>query len=471
MTLRTRVALAVSSCVAITIAAVAFGAYSIVSRQLKDDFDRRLTTRAAEVTQTPNFGLEALRAAFEAALGQSPGGPRPRIAAFGDFESSMQVVDPQGRVVFGAGPLAGRLPAPARSSNGFANATIEGIPIRVLSTPTFAGNSLQVAQSRADLDRTLDRLALLFLAGGALAAIATAASGWYIANRALKPIAQLTDTCETVSRTGEFTNRPTATVPAGRTDEIGRLAQSFDSLLSHLAQSRQAQRRLVDDASHELRTPLSALRTNVELLGRHRDLAPGDRDELVREIVTELDDLTSLVDEIVGVARDHSAPDRPAARIELDAVARSVAERMARRHGRTIEVVSDGSAVIGQADLLERAIANLVANACKYSESSPIEILVDRGAVRVRDRGPGLPPAEQLRVFDRFYRGPTAAGTTGSGLGLSIVRDVALAHGGSLWVSTTPEGGADIGFVLPVVADSHPALMLHSEPSHIERAG
>jgi two-component system sensor histidine kinase MprB len=113
----------------------------------------------------------------------------------------------------------------------------------------------------------------------------------------------------------------------------------------------------------------------------------------------------------------------------------------------------DDSVVLGQGALLARAMWNLVENACKFSpEGSPIELVVDRGAVLVRDRGPGIDQQDLEHVFDRFYRSTSARSLPGSGLGLAIVRDVAESHGGRAFAANRPDGGAEVGFWVPLAS-------------------
>ncbi len=131
-------------------------------------------------------------------------------------------------------------------------------------------------------------------------------------------------------------------------------------------------------------------------------------------------------------------------------VARAVVDRAVRRSGRQVSVDADDSVVLVQPQALERAIANLVGNAVKFSAGA-IEVVCRAGRVDVLDRGPGVGAADLPHLFDRFYRSVQARSLPGSGLGLSIVRDVVERHGGTVHAANREGGGAVLGFTLPVV--------------------
>ncbi len=242
-------------------------------------------------------------------------------------------------------------------------------------------------------------------------------------------------------------------------DEVGRLAASLTTMLDRLAAARAAQDRLVQDAAHELRTPLTRLRTNASVLRRIGELTPDARERLVADLQGETRELSHLVDELVELAlsgRGDGAVDPAEEPVALAAVAERVAERVRRRTGRAVRVDADGSVVRGRRQGLERAVGNLLENAAKFDGGDdgergdggrePLEVHVEEGRVTVRDRGPGIDPADAERVFDRFYRADSARGLPGSGLGLAIVRDVAHAHGGTVFARARPGGGAAVGF-------------------------
>ena len=308
--------------------------------------------------------------------------------------------------------------------------------------------ALQAARSLDEAQAVLDDLQRRTAFVVALVSIAAALAGLLIAGSVAAPLRRLTRAASEVEATGrldvEVPQRP------GR-DEVGVLGRSLAGMLGALARSREQQRRLVQDAGHELRTPLTSLRTNLAVLRRHDRLEPAMAAAILDDLDSEVNELTELVDELVAAASGTLA-DQPAERVDLAVVARSVAERVGRRRQRAIEVVTTAGAsvVLAPPAGLDRAVANLVDNACKFDTSdTPIEVAVDGGSLRVRDRGPGIPDADLPFVFDRFHRAEAARSAPGSGLGLAIVRELVERHGGTVSAQNRPDGGADVGFVLP----------------------
>ncbi|MFE4670361.1 ATP-binding protein [Streptomyces sp. NPDC056716] len=312
--------------------------------------------------------------------------------------------------------------------------------------------AVQVAQEFSDTEdllRNLQQRTLLLMM-----AVVTAAGlfGWWLARRITRRLVMLTSAAEAVART----RRLGIDVPVAGSDEVGRLGRAFDRMLGRLAQSEDDQRRLVQDAGHELRTPLTSLRTNISLLRRIDELPPGAREELVTDLGDEARELTDLVNELVDLAAGQSDTEPPH-RVDLAELAEDVAGATRRRTGRPIVVRASGdTSALGRPQMLTRALTNLVENAAKFDRggSTPIEIVVAGPArpgtvqVEVLDRGPGVADADLLRIFDRFFRAPDARALPGSGLGLSIVREVALAHGGAPFAHRREGGGSVIGFTV-----------------------
>ncbi|MFI6039628.1 ATP-binding protein [Streptomyces sp. NPDC051315] len=312
--------------------------------------------------------------------------------------------------------------------------------------------AVQVAQEFSDTEdllRALQQRTLVLMI-----AIVTGAGlfGWWLARRITHRLVILTTAAEDVART----RRLGVQVPVTGYDEVGRLGRAFDRMLGRLAQSEEDQRRLVQDAGHELRTPLTSLRTNISLLRRIDELPPATREELVADLGQEARELTDLVNELVDLAAGQSDTEPPR-RVDLADLAGDVAGLARRRTGRQILVRASGDTTThGRPGMLQRALSNLVENAAKFDRGgrAPIEVNVTGparpGTVRVEvlDRGPGITEADLTRVFDRFYRAADARSLPGSGLGLSIVREVALAHGGAPFAFRREGGGSVIGFTV-----------------------
>lgn len=319
--------------------------------------------------------------------------------------------------------------------------------------------AVQIAQEFSDTEdllRTLQRRTLVLMAA---VVVGAGLFGWWLARRITRRLVVLTDAAEDVART----RRLDIQVPVAGRDEVGRLGRAFDRMLGRLAQSEDDQRRLVQDAGHELRTPLTSLRTNISLLRRIDELPPDTREELVADLSQEARELTDLVNELVELAAGQSDTEPPR-RVDLAGIAHDVAELARRRNGREIIVHRSGDTTTdGRPGMLTRAVSNLVENAVKFDRggTAPIDITVAGPArpgtvrVEVRDRGPGIAAADLIRVFDRFYRAADARSLPGSGLGLSIVREVALAHGGAPYAVRRAGGGTVIGFTVGGVPLTH----------------
>ncbi|MER6677562.1 HAMP domain-containing sensor histidine kinase [Streptomyces sp. NPDC000983] len=320
--------------------------------------------------------------------------------------------------------------------------------------------AVQIAQEFSDTEDLLRALQQRTLILMSAVVIGAGLFGWWLARRITRRLIVLTSAAEDVART----RRLGIQVPVAGYDEVGRLGRAFDRMLGRLAQSEEDQRRLVQDAGHELRTPLTSLRTNISLLRRIDEFPPGTRDELVADLAQEALELTDLVNELVDLAAGQSDSEPPQ-RVDLADIAEDVAGLARRRTGRRIEVRAGGDTTADvRPGMVQRAMSNLVENAAKFDRggTAPIEINVAgpavHGTVRVEvlDRGPGITDDDLTHVFDRFYRATDARSLPGSGLGLSIVREVALAHGGATFAAHRPGGGSVIGFTVGTGFEADP---------------
>ncbi|WP_405949837.1 HAMP domain-containing histidine kinase [Streptomyces prunicolor] len=320
--------------------------------------------------------------------------------------------------------------------------------------------AVQVAQEFSDTEDLLRALQQRTFVLMAAVVVLAGLCGWWLARRITHRLIILTAAAEDVART----RRLGVQVPVTGYDEVGRLGRAFDRMLGRLAQSEEDQRRLIQDAGHELRTPLTSLRTNISLLRRIDELPPSTREELVADLSQEARELTDLVNELVDLAAGQSDTEPPQ-QVDLADIAEDVAGLARRRTGRDITVRASGDTTTdGRPGMLQRAISNLVENAAKFDRAgqTAIDISISGpahpGTVRVEvlDRGPGVSETDLFRIFDRFYRAADARSLPGSGLGLSIVREVALAHGGAPFALRREGGGSVIGFTVGGVVDPGP---------------
>jgi two-component system sensor histidine kinase MprB len=378
-----------------------------------------------------------------------------------------QLLDNDGEPLL-LGPLADRsspLPiddgdrAIARAGSGERRRSddLDGVPIRMVTRgidPVGPQGervgAIQVARDESENIAVLASLRRRIALIGVLGTAGAAGAGWMLARRTARPLEELARTAHDVAATQDLATR----IPTTGDREARLLGESFATMLSALAEAREQQRRLAQDAGHELRTPLTSLRTNVATLRRHRELPTDQREEILADIDAEMVELSHLVDELVALSAGElpGGQDEPVA---LDDVVRRVVERARRRGGRTVLVTTSPATVTGRAAALDRAVSNLVDNALKFSPATePVEVSQRGGHVEVRDHGEGIAPVDLPRVFDRFYRSDASRTLTGSGLGLAIVREVAERHGGTVFATNHPGGGAVVGMDLPATPAS-----------------
>ncbi len=444
MTFRVRVALLAAGAVALAAVSAAAIMYVVVQQQLASQLDETLTD-AATVSRQPQGGggRGGGPPRFPGSLG-SPLSGRPDILA--------QVIDASGSVGrVDNQPLTALVTADARAVAAgtkpayFFDTEIDGSHLRVY-VAQFAAPT-QFAQGTAiELWRPLDeiygvlaetRLRLAIVAIGAI--VLAAVLGVVVSQGTLMPVRRLTDVVEEVGRTRDLSRR----VAGERPDELGRLAASFNSMLSALEVSLRQQRQLVADASHELRTPLTSLRTNLELLARGQPTDPAERQQVLVELVGQIERLSTLVGDLIDLARDEEAH-LPIEDVRLDDVVGEAITDMRGRYPQVrFDAVLEETTVRGVRPRIARAVTNLLDNAGKWSPASGVvEVNVHDGEGTVRDHGPGVAPEDAARVFDRFWRASNARALPGSGLGLSIVKDVAESHGGSVTLEQATGGGA-----------------------------
>ena len=430
MSFRLRVTLLIAAAVAVTAIGASIAIYLVVQDQLIKQVDDTLAKTAV--------------------VGGGRGGPfgdrGPQLVT-GRQDVFGQIVDANGNII--QADLGVAVPslvtqdvkdvAAGKRDAFLATATSENYRVRVLVRPISNGRALEVAKSLEDIDGALaqTRITLAEFAIGAI--VLAAVLGLLIARTALAPVKRLTATVEEVTRTRDLSRR----VAARGRDEISRLGTSFDAMLSQLERSLRSQRQLVSDASHELRTPLTALRTNLELLERGQPADPVERQQLLGDLVVQMERLTTLVGDLIEAARDEEVP-MPFEELRLDEVVHEIVDDMKMRYPRVrFAVTATPSTVPGVKVRVTRAITNLLDNAAKWSPPGAlVEVSVADGEVSVRDHGPGVTAEDAPRVFDRFWRSNDARHLPGSGLGLSIVKDVAEAHGGSVILERPSDGGA-----------------------------
>ena len=436
MSFRTRVALLVAGVVAIAVAGVAGTFLYFARAKAIESLDEQLRLRGSTAAQ----------------IGEKVTGSQDFIRVqelsriFGKYTPDdvlLQIFDVRGRIWASNVdplPIGRRDLAVARRHVGYSIETSEfdGYRMRVLTLPLRAtGRAGMIARPMDEVDSQI-----FFIGVGA-----AGLSGFLVAGRVVRPVRRLQEAATKVAVTQDI-DQP---ISVDRTDEFGKLASSFNEMLSALSRAQEQQRRLVADASHELRTPLTSLRTNLEFIQRNELSPEGERSEAIDDVLFELDELTGLVAEMVDLATDRHQIDE-VAQIQLDELVDAVVQRHRRRTAIEIELTADSSQILVSPALAERAVSNMIDNAVKWSPpDSKVRVAVLSGAVIVRDDGPGIPMYERERVFERFYRTEEARSLPGSGLGLSIVRHVADTFGGRARIVDEERVGTTIELVFPEV--------------------
>ncbi len=310
--------------------------------------------------------------------------------------------------------------------------------------------ALQLAEPLAGVEQQLRHLGLMLVLIGASGVIIALILGLLVAGAVIGPLDDVTSSVEELAKTNDLSER----LAEGGGDELGRLRGAFNSLLRSLERSQDQQNQLVLDASHELRTPLTSLRTNTEVLRRIDELDVESRGQLLDDVITQVTELTTLIGDLTELARGERQQTLPT-RFRLDELVDdlvTVASTYGRTHNVEINVISSPCWVHAQSERVARAIGNLINNAIKWSpDGGVITITVEAGVVTVTDQGPGIHENDLPKIFDRFYRAPSARALPGSGLGLAIVAQVAEDEHGSVAASNTDAGGAQLTLVLPVV--------------------
>ena len=452
--IRLKLTLAFAVVMALVLSATGLFIYLRLGSDLDATVDQGLRTRAGDVQALIRQADSGL-----AAAGRSP--------LTDQGESFAQVLDPSGQIVDASPPVRGRPLLGARElararSHTFlvdrdAAPGVEG-PVRLLATPVRAqGRSLIVVVGTSTDDRhdAQRDLGALLLIGGPIALLVACAAGYGVAAAALRPVEAMRRRAAQVSATEPGGRLP---VPPSR-DEISRLGETLNDMLSRLEGAFARERTFVSDASHELRTPLAILKTELELAMR-AGRSPEELRAAVRSAAEETDRLSQLAEDLLVIARsDQGRLPVRLAELDVAALLDDVARRFearAREGGATLEIEAPPGLVVAADPLrLEQALGNMVDNALRHGgRGIALAAEAQRGGVtvRVHDDGPGFPDGFADSAFERFTRGDHARGRGGSGLGLAIVAAIAAAHGGAVGAESRDGGGADVWIWLPASA-------------------
>ncbi|NBU60340.1 MAG: sensor histidine kinase [Actinobacteria bacterium] len=439
MSIRSRFLIVICAIMLATIAVLSVSSYVLTSRFLMSEVDQNLDNRVTIISEILQSQPRDLRGRNRVR------NPLANALLPTRFDSITQVITDDGSVLVGFGEVD--LPVSkdvleiannsqlARVRESF---EIEGVKYRMLSVPIRQGGALQIAIDVADIERAkqaIQRGGLLLALFGMLG---SATIAWFSAGRVSRPIKDLADAAEQIARTGNLD----VEVAIDGDSEIKQLTSSFNSMTAALRSSREQQKQLVQDASHELRTPLTSLRANSELLQRS-DLDENARVEILRDIRTEVDELTLLSSELSALATDQKLSEI-VAKVDLGPLVEEVVSRARRRYSRDISLsINDSATVDLRQSQFDRALSNLIDNAVKFSPvETAIEVVVDSNRIEIVDHGPGVAASDKSRIFERFYRSTSTRSLPGSGLGLAIVKQFVDDHDAKIEVTDTPGGGA-----------------------------
>ena len=363
---------------------------------------------------------------------QEPGMPEvlARDPAFAALVANVQV------------PASGRYDSPNAGEVRYL-----AIPVSLEGDPA---HGVIVAAFLADAERApADTAAQLMLLVGGATLLAAAGGAWLVAGRILRPLRDVAETARTITDTDLSGRIP----DSGEADELGDLVGTVNAMLDRVETGFAAQRRFVDDAGHELRTPITIVRGHLEVLD------PTDPDD-VRTTVALVDDelgrMNRMVSDLLLLARSEQPAFLHPELVDVADLTTDTFEKVERLGDRdwVLETTAHIDAVVDPQRITQALVA-LADNACRHTvPGDRIALGSQLGGGRIRfwvsDSGPGVPEAERERIFERFARGSAAAPRSeGAGLGLAIVRAIAVAHGGQVQVDSVPGRGATFTLVVP----------------------
>jgi two-component system OmpR family sensor kinase/two-component system sensor histidine kinase QseC len=429
--LRGRLLLFLFSLAAIAALAIAFVSYRSVLQDTDEIFDYQLQQMALSLRDQ----------------GAVPDDHRAALAD-PSLDYVVQVWTSDGSVTYSSHPNR-RLPPGV--AIGFANAEIDGRPWRIYSTMA-RDRVIRVAQPLAVRESLAAATARRSVVPVLVAAPIVALAMWWLVSLSLAPLGSLVASVK--SREADSLNELDA---AGLPSEITPLVDALNGLLARLGAALHAQRAFVADAAHELRSPLTALKLQLDLVRLAAD--DSERDDALRELASGMDRVHHLLEQLLALARaEPGGAETKFREGDLAEVARQAAADtvpLASSRGVELELEAPQPVEVhGDLGALRILARNLIDNAVRYAGAAGrvrAEVLADAGraVLRVDDSGPGIPPDERGRVFDRFYR-RDGGDTSGSGLGLAIVRAIADRHGARIDLGEAPLGGLRVDVRLPL---------------------
>ena len=457
-TLRVRFALWTAGLLLITLTLFSLFVYVRMSQSLANAVDDALRTGASHVLAEIDVN-DGILASVDDFIEEMPNTPLLEQGF------SFRVFDNAGKTLQGYGPYQAipqpraNLTTPDQSETfiTFIDAATRH-PVRVYTTPIVEQNqimgTLQVAQNLINTQQTLNQLLTTLLVGVPLVVVVAGAGGYVLAARALAPIDKITRTARQISA-GDLSARLNLSVAD---DEVGRLADTFDSMLSRLEEAFRRERQFAADASHELRTPLATMQTILgSTLAQRR--TPDEYEQAMADLFEETDHMRKLTEGLLHLARTDK-PNTPTLHepVDLSNLLGDVTDSLRPlAEDKGLELTTSLPAdliVTGDGDSLIRLFVNLLGNAVKYTEQGRISVVAGPGPngnveITISDTGVGIAPEHLPHIFDRFHREDKSRSTEGAGLGLAIALNAAQAHGGTIQTTSKLGQGTTFTVFLP----------------------
>lgn len=460
-TLRVRFALWTSGLVLAVLIIFGTYVYASMARGLSSAIDDSLALSASQVSAS--LDVENGKLILTDSLAEDPENADLRGRGY-----TIRIVSPQGQPLREFGPYRS-LPVSLSQSFATYKDPASDTIVRIYNHRVYDNSQLvaivQVAQSREDMQETLQRLLVTLLVSAPVLLLISGASGYLLAARALAPIDRITSTARRISAE-DLSARLNMPV---NDDEVGRLIQTFDNMLARLDDSFQRERQFTNDASHELRTPLTAMQAILGVI-REQRRTPEEYEQALDDLADETDRLRTLVETLLQLARDNKQTRLPREQIDLSTLLTDVSDTMrplaeAKHLSLTCET-PNSLFMLGDSDDLIRLFVNLLDNAIKYTNSGAIAVHATKDdheiIVTVADTGAGIPPEDLPHIFDRFFRVEKSRSARGAGLGLAIVKEIVQAHCGTIQA----DGGTGLGTTFTL----HFPGLLPADPSLRELA-